>query len=109
MTAPTATRLSARSIPVRIGDAMTVIAGTLHESSDLSRCSREAERIFALSDDELARRGLTRDRIIQHASGATSTADRGSVRAASRAAPKAAPTTTGVGERLPAIPSSDFI
>ena len=31
------------------------------------RRAREAERLFQLSDIELARRGLTRDRIIQHA------------------------------------------
>jgi hypothetical protein len=56
-----------RSILVRIGDAMAAIADTLYEASDLSRCGRDAERLFALSDDELGRRGLTRGRIIQHA------------------------------------------
>lgn len=37
------------------------------ETSDLMRCKREAERLFSMSDAELARRGLTRDRVIQHA------------------------------------------
>jgi hypothetical protein len=37
------------------------------ESSDAMRCSREAERLSQLSDAELARLGLTRDRIVQHA------------------------------------------
>jgi hypothetical protein len=32
-----------------------------------ARCLREAERLSRLSDDELARRGLKRDQIVQHA------------------------------------------
>lgn len=39
----------------------------LVSSSHAMRCSREAERLFQMSDAELAQRGLTRDRIIQHA------------------------------------------
>jgi hypothetical protein len=37
------------------------------ENSGGMRCSREAERLSQLSDAELARLGLTRDRIVQHA------------------------------------------
>jgi hypothetical protein len=30
-------------------------------------CAREAERLMQMSDEELARRGLSRDGIVQHA------------------------------------------
>jgi hypothetical protein len=67
MTTQTTTRLSGRSILVSLGDTLAAIADTLAETGDLARCSREAERLFALSDEELARRGLTRDRVINYA------------------------------------------
>jgi hypothetical protein len=66
MTTQTTTGAS-RSILARISDALTAIADTLAETGDLARCRREAERLFALSDEELARRGLSRDRVINHA------------------------------------------
>ena len=37
------------------------------ENSGGMRCLREAERLSQLSDAELARHGLTRDRIVRHA------------------------------------------
>jgi hypothetical protein len=39
----------------------------LSSRSRIARCAAEAERLFALSDAELARRGLTRDRVLTHA------------------------------------------
>lgn len=39
------------------------------ESSQGYACAREAERLSALSDAELARLGISRDRIFQHAFG----------------------------------------
>lgn len=38
----------------------------LVSNSHAMRCSREAEYLFTLSDVELSRRGLTRDRIVHH-------------------------------------------
>ena len=37
------------------------------EASQGMRCAREYERLSQLSDEELARRGLQRDGLIQHA------------------------------------------
>lgn len=37
------------------------------EASGPAQCAREAERLFAMSDAELAKRGLTRDTVVQHA------------------------------------------
>lgn len=39
----------------------------LASTSFAASCAREVERLSLLSDAELARRGLTRDRIVQHA------------------------------------------
>jgi len=36
-------------------------------ASNGARCMREVERLSALSDGELARRGLSRDGIVRHA------------------------------------------
>ncbi len=47
----------------RIGGLLAVIA----ENSDLRRSSREYERLSRLSDADLARRGLHRDRLVEHA------------------------------------------
>jgi hypothetical protein len=47
----------------RLGEAMDAVAS----ASDAMRCKREAERLLALSDAELATLGLTRDRVVQHA------------------------------------------
>jgi len=51
----------------RIGNGMLLAFEIMAEASNGMRCAREAERLFELSDVELAKRGLTRDRIIQHA------------------------------------------
>ena len=47
----------------RLVDACVALA----HRSPAARCAQEAERLFALSDAELAQRGLTRGRVIQHA------------------------------------------
>jgi hypothetical protein len=47
----------------RLKSVLAAIAG----ASQLAKCAREAEVLARLSDAELARRGLTRDRIIEHA------------------------------------------
>ncbi len=47
----------------RIGGLLEAIAG----SSDLERSAREYERLSRLSDAELARRGLRRDFLAEHA------------------------------------------
>lgn len=46
---------------------LVTIAEVLAEASHGMRCAREAERLSQLSDAELAKRGITRDGIIQHA------------------------------------------
>jgi hypothetical protein len=42
------------------------LAETLANASLGARRMREANGLFALDDDELARRGLSRDRIVHH-------------------------------------------
>lgn len=56
-----------RSVFDRISDAVKRFAVVAADTSDAMRCAREAERLLALSDAELARRGLTRDAVISHA------------------------------------------
>jgi hypothetical protein len=58
----------------RSGDLFDKIANAFHttvavmaNASVGMACSREAERLARLSDEDLAKLGLTRDRIIQHA------------------------------------------
>jgi hypothetical protein len=48
-------------------NAFRAIGETLIGASTAARCAREAERLFELSDAELARLGLTRDQIVHHA------------------------------------------
>jgi len=67
MTAQTTVHDATRRIFAGVGTAITAIGETIANASQAARCAREAERLFALSDLELARRGLARDQIIQHA------------------------------------------
>ncbi len=67
MTANSNTARAARPLLAGLGDAIAGFIEAIARSSHAARCAEEAERLFALSDAELARRGLTRDRIIQHA------------------------------------------
>jgi hypothetical protein len=43
------------------------VAATIAAASTVMACAREAERLMALSDTELAELGLTRERIVDHA------------------------------------------
>lgn len=56
-----------RGLLAPIADGVRRLGSVLAETSDLMRCKREAERLFAMSDADLAKRGLTRDRVINHA------------------------------------------
>jgi len=51
----------------RIGAGFAQLMGFFHTVSNAHRCSLEAQRLMALSDDQLARHGLKRDEIVQHA------------------------------------------
>ncbi len=62
-----ATSTPARGVFGSILAAARNVGAFLIDNSDAMRCRREAERLFALSDAELAKLGLTRDRIIHHA------------------------------------------
>lgn len=53
----------------RIGAAIVAIYFSLSERSYLAACAAEAEALFALSDAELAARGLDRKGILPHAFG----------------------------------------
>ena len=57
----------ARRLLAAINGAAGRIGAVLVESSDLMRCSREAERLFQLSDAELAKLGIRRDGVVNHA------------------------------------------
>jgi hypothetical protein len=49
--------------------AVVDFLATLGQASDLGRRAAAAERLYALSDAELARLGLTRERILHHVFG----------------------------------------
>lgn len=51
----------------RLAERALAILEAMARNSHGARCAREAKRLFALDDAELARLGLTRDRIIAHA------------------------------------------
>ncbi len=51
----------------RLGETLRSVVAAFANASTGMACAREAERLFAMSDAELARRGLTRDRVIPHA------------------------------------------
>lgn len=50
----------------RFGGLARMIRG-MSGASRAAGCAREAERLYGLSDADLAREGLTRDRILAHA------------------------------------------
>jgi hypothetical protein len=50
----------------RIGDGFAAVMRFLSALSAARSCARELERLSALSDSALARRGLRRDEIVQH-------------------------------------------
>jgi hypothetical protein len=55
------------SILARLWTSVSAAAASMAHYGGPAQCAREAERLFALSDAELARLGLTRDRVIHHA------------------------------------------
>ena len=63
----TETLTHSRPLFAGIGDAFVRAYVGLCKRSPAARCAQEAERLFALSDAELAKLGLTRDRVIHHA------------------------------------------
>jgi hypothetical protein len=67
MSTQVSTAVSGRPLLARIGGWLRGMAEIAADVSVGMRCAREAERLSALSDAELARRGLARDRIIEHA------------------------------------------
>jgi hypothetical protein len=61
--ASTAPRSLLAGLAARLADGLAALAAV----APAARCAQEAERLYALSDEELARRGLTRDRVAHHA------------------------------------------
>ncbi len=51
----------------KFGGWLNKVVLFISNHSEAMRCSREAERLFRMNDDQLARLGLTRDRIVHHA------------------------------------------
>ncbi len=63
-----------QTVPATLKSAVNAILGMARaaytimvSASHGARCAEEAKRLFALSDEQLARRGLRRDEVIQHA------------------------------------------
>jgi hypothetical protein len=56
-----------QSMLARLWTNVSAVAASMTHYGGPAQCAREAERLFALSDAELARLGLTRDRVIHHA------------------------------------------
>jgi hypothetical protein len=56
-----------RSLSSRFGDRLMALMGFIGERSAAAACARQAEALFKLSDEDLAKRGLRRDEVIQHA------------------------------------------
>jgi hypothetical protein len=52
-------------------DSFLAFLGSLSERSDLSRRAKVAERLYAMSDAELAEIGLTRAQVLHHAFGSS--------------------------------------
>lgn len=46
---------------------LQAIGKALVDGSSAAKCAREAERLHALTDVQLASLGLTRDRVVRHA------------------------------------------
>ena len=55
-----------KSVSARIGAGLAAVGRFLSDLSNARRCALEAERLMALSDAQLARRGLRRDEIVSH-------------------------------------------
>jgi hypothetical protein len=53
--------------PDRLGARFLAVVKAMANASHGMKCASEAERLFSLSDTELARRGITREGIIRFA------------------------------------------
>lgn len=51
------------------GNAFVSAMAFLGKNSPGARCAAEVERLMSLTDADLAARGLTRDRVVQHVFG----------------------------------------
>ena len=65
MTTETLKPGASRPFLAALGEAVVTCVEFLARHSIPARCAAEADRLFALSDEELARLGLTRDRVIR--------------------------------------------
>ena len=63
----TITTTPVRAFFQRIRTFLGGVAATMADASHAARCGREAQRLLDMSDAELARRGLKRDQVVQHA------------------------------------------
>jgi hypothetical protein len=59
-------RSAAAALGAIFGAAAARIGAALDGAAAGARCARDAKRLLAMSDADLARRGLTRDRIAEH-------------------------------------------
>lgn len=67
MTAQLSSTEPVRSITGTIFNWAGQVYDVLCKTGHAAQCAREAERLLALSDQELAKRGLQRDEVIRHA------------------------------------------
>lgn len=67
MTAQSTNVTPIRSAFAPILAAGRVLVNVVAATSHAARCAREAERLLAMSDSELAKLGLRRDQIVQYA------------------------------------------
>jgi hypothetical protein len=67
MTTSTARSGPIRSVLAGLGAGLERWMEAAASYSMAARCARHAEHLLSLSDEELARRGLTRDQILHHA------------------------------------------
>jgi hypothetical protein len=67
MTTQTNTQELPRPLLAGLGARLKAVFAAIAGASQVAKCAREVEALARLSDAELARRGLTRDRIVEHA------------------------------------------
>ena len=60
-------RAPGKSVSARIAAGLAAVGRLLCDLSNARRCAIEVERLMALRDAELARRGLRRDEIVAYA------------------------------------------
>ena len=67
MTTQTNTQNPTLPLFAGLGARLKAVLAAIADASQAAKCVREAEALARLSDAELARRGLTRDRVVEHA------------------------------------------